>query len=115
VSSSAPKPRVVVIKVDEDMSRFLATIPNASQFIRRAIFQYLQRGCPLCRGEGVVPLGIGEHFKEAIAAAPVRCSCCDRHDPIPESSTRLSRQDARRWQRFFNGEPYCCAECECRE
>lgn len=60
--------RTVVFKADAEMADLLDSLPNRSEFIRRAILGQIHRNCPLCRGAGVVPIGIGEHYAEAFAS-----------------------------------------------
>ncbi len=57
--------------VEASLAAFLERVPNRSEFIRRAILSELHRECPLCRGAGIVPIGIGEHFAELAEKQPV--------------------------------------------
>lgn len=60
--------RTVAFKTDAAMADLLDSLPNRSEFIRRAILGQLHRNCPVCRGAGVVPIGIGEHYAEVFAS-----------------------------------------------
>ena len=64
--------RAVVFKVDEELSAFLAGLPNASAFVRQAVLAALRRQCPLCSGAGRVPIGVGEHCSAVVRANPPR-------------------------------------------
>ena len=72
--------RAVVFKADAELADFLASLPNASAFIRQAVVAELRMRCPLCRGVGRVAIGVGEHYAGVVRA----------HPPPPDSPGKMS-------------------------
>jgi hypothetical protein len=54
----ARKSRLVAFVADEELAAFLASLPNRSQYIRRALLTELHRLCPACGGTGYLPPGL---------------------------------------------------------
>lgn len=107
-----PRARTVAFKADAEMAAFLARLPNASDFIRKAILAQFKMVCTVCQGRGVVARGVGEHFAEAIAAARSRtCATCGATEPIPRDLDAVPAAEQPRWEQFFHGGPYFCARC----
>jgi hypothetical protein len=48
------KEEIITFKVDGDLARAMAGIPNRSEFIRSAILASLDSTCPLCSGTGML-------------------------------------------------------------
>jgi hypothetical protein len=115
------KPRMVAIKVPEDLAEFLDRLPNKSEFIRSAILSQLQMTCPLCDGSGTMPTGLAGHFKPILKRHGSRkCGRCERSEVIPADAAAVAAPDRARWEQFFHGGPFYCAKCyaeaeECRE
>ena len=62
--------KCVGFRVDAEMAVFLASLPNASAFIRQAVIGALRMRCPLCRGSGQVLVGVGEHYIGVLRSHP---------------------------------------------
>lgn len=74
------------LRVGGEVAALLRAVPNSSAFIRHAILAHAGRVCPLCRGTGVVLVGVAEHFAEEAQRA--------RADPPPDDETgRCSQTD----------------------
>jgi hypothetical protein len=56
------KQKIMSVKIGPDLQALLSEVANVSDFIRKAIQAQYRVTCSLCRGTGVVPRGIGEHF-----------------------------------------------------
>jgi len=61
---SKAKPEVLTFKVDEALAEALKTVPNRSEFIRKAILAALENVCPLCQGSGLLSIDQKEHWGE---------------------------------------------------
>jgi len=106
------KATMVGFKVDDALRRYLFALPNRSEFIRRAILTALRRSCPLCLGQGTVPIPIGEHFAPILDAnSRVACHRCGRTERIPTGAETADDQTRRSWTRFLDGGTFCCADC----
>lgn len=102
----------VAFKVDAELFRYLADVPNRSEFIRRAVFLALGVECPLCRGDGTIPIPVGSHFEPVLAAHNrVACQRCGREGPIPPGLNLLDLAPSSAWAQFLRGEPYHCPTC----
>jgi hypothetical protein len=62
------RPRLVRVRLDEEVVALLDLLPNKSEYIRRAILANAERTCPLCGGRRVVAPGVGEHFAAVLTA-----------------------------------------------
>ena len=102
----------VAFKADPQLAELLNQLPNKSEFIRRAIASQLALTCPLCKGKGMVPRGIHNHFEPLIRTHRHHpCAGCGTGQPIPEDPAALSPEDRARLEQFFLGGPLYCAEC----
>jgi hypothetical protein len=111
-AQSSRKSQIVAFKVEDDLARFLDDLPNKSEFIRKAILAQFAMNCPLCTGSGVVPKGIHDHFKTAIAEHNSRpCEKCKTPVTFPMSTEGLSPTDETRVKQFLNGGPLYCSRC----
>src|SRR6184192_4258066 len=85
------KTEVVAFKVESELAELLNKLPNKSAFIRKAIEAQLGRACPLCKGKGVVPRGIHDHFAPLMHQLNARnCDNCGNKLSIPLESSELS-------------------------
>lgn len=48
------KQETITFKAGEALAKALHTVPNKSEFIRNAILNALENGCPLCQGTGIL-------------------------------------------------------------
>ena len=81
-------------------------------FIRKAIAAQLGVACPLCKGKGVVPRGIHDHFAPLLAEMNARsCEGCGNELHLPLESTELSDEERARLEQFFLGGPLYCDGC----
>jgi hypothetical protein len=79
MSKSRSKQEIVTFKVDESLLARLQGIENRSEFIRSALLQALDHGCPLCKGTGVLSPKQQEHWEVFSQAHPLR-ECEDCHE-----------------------------------
>ena len=77
MSRRTPKTAVVAFKVEEELAEFLNKLPNKSAFIRKAIVAQLSMACPVCRGTGVLPKGLHDHYAALLPKFNSRS--CDRY------------------------------------
>ena len=73
------KQEVITFKVDEDLLKAIADIPNRSEFIRSAIMDALGSVCPLCKGTGTLTSNQRRHWEDFSVNHPVR-DCQDCHE-----------------------------------
>jgi hypothetical protein len=107
-----PKTAVVAFKVESELADLLNKLPNKSAFIRKAIAAQLGVACPLCKGKGVVPRGIHDHFAPLLAQMNARtCEGCGNELHLPMEPTELSDQERGRLEQFFLGGPLYCDGC----
>jgi hypothetical protein len=106
------KTEVVAFKVESELADLLNQLPNKSAFIRKAIEAQLGRPCPLCKGKGVVPRGIHDHFAPLVAQFnPRNCDNCGHELDIPLEASELSDEERARMEQFFHGGPLYCDGC----
>ena len=106
------KSRTVAVKVEDELADFLDRLPNKSDFIRRAILAQFGTACPLCAGSGQVPAAIGEHYGPVLRQHRERaCLKCGTVEVIPFDPSVVSERDRPRWEQFFHGGPFFCANC----
>ena len=60
--------RVVGFLAPDELAEQLDRLPNKSEFIRAALLARLGCPCPLCKGSGLLPVGLGEHYASVFAA-----------------------------------------------
>lgn len=106
------KKQIVAFKVEDELARFLDSLPNKSEFIRRAILAQFNMTCPLCAGSGVVEAGIHEHFRSVIEANLSRpCENCKTAVSFPLHLEAVPPADRDRIGQFFHGGPLYCSKC----
>lgn len=72
------KERVFTFKADEGLAELLDSLPNKSEFIRKAIEEAIGKRCPLCNGTGAISPAQNSHMQEFLALHPLkRCEECD--------------------------------------
>jgi hypothetical protein len=104
--------RIISFKVNPELGRLLDALPNKSDFIRQAILTQFRAICPFCRGKGVVPRGLGEHYTGVFAChRHVRCAGCGAAEAIPDDAAAA----APHWVAFLRGGPFRCAACFARQ
>ncbi|HMP02702.1 MAG TPA: hypothetical protein PKD86_10950 [Gemmatales bacterium] len=107
-----PKTAVVAFKVESQLAAILNELPNKSAFIRKAIIHQLDMACPMCRGSGVLPKGLHDHFAPLIAQLNTRpCDACGTALPLQAESPELRAEDRSRLEQFFHGGPFYCEPC----
>jgi hypothetical protein len=106
--------RVFAFRADPEMVKLLSAMPNASDFIRKAISRSIEEPCPVCVGSGLVSPGfrdqlerLGGHFLLR------RCSCCATEYPggCLETAPRLRGSDRLRYELEVKRGEYLCAPC----
>lgn len=106
------KSEIVAFKVEEELAVFLNSLPNKSDFIRKAILAQFGMTCPLCAGGGVVPRGIHDHYKPVIAGHNTRpCEKCKSPVEVPLSADAAPPTDRKRFEQFLHGGPLYCGRC----
>ena len=112
MSQKQTKLATVAFKVDAELADLLNRLPNKSAFIRKAIAEQLDVGCPLCHGQGVVPRGIHDHYALLIEQNRFHtCAGCPEQVRLPDDSGVLRPEDRERLQQFFSGGPLYCDSC----
>jgi hypothetical protein len=106
------KTTVVAFKVESELAELLNKIPNKSAFIRKAIAAQLGVACPLCRGQGVVPRGVHDHYAPLLAQHSSRsCEGCGHELSLPPDPGDLDAESRARLEQFFLGGPLYCDGC----
>lgn len=107
-----PKTAVVAFKVEAELADLLNKLPNKSAFIRKAIAAQLGVACPLCRGKGVVPRGVHDHFAPLLSQfSSHNCDSCGSKLSVPLETTELDDKDRSRLEQFLLGGPLYCDPC----
>ena len=77
------KQETITFKVDSELARLLAALPNRSAFIRQALLQAIEHACPLCQGAGQLSLHQKRHWEALVAHHHLeRCDDCHAiHEP----------------------------------
>ena len=89
-------------------------MPNASDFIRRAITRSLDEPCPVCDGAGVVPTGFRAQLERVGGHLVMRrCSCCAGEYPgfCSENAAQLRGPDRLRFELEVKRGEYLCGGC----
>ena len=107
-----PKTAVVAFKVEKELADLLNKLPNKSAFIRKAIAAQLGVACPLCKGQGVVPRGVHDHYAPLLAQYSSRsCDGCGDALSLPRDAGDLDDDSRTRLEQFFLGGPLYCGGC----
>jgi hypothetical protein len=107
-----PKTAVVAFKVENELAELLNKLPNKSAFIRDAIAAQLGVACPLCRGKGVVPRGVHDHYAPLLQQFKSRgCDGCGHELNLPLDPGTLDDESRSRLEQFFLGGPLYCDGC----
>lgn len=108
VANRQGRTRNVGFKIDEETAAFLDSLPNRSEYVRRAILQYLSRVCPLCDGAGAVPIGVHDHYAGRVDEhRTVHCVGCGMAERMPAADEPVSRA----WRAFFRDGVLRCDGC----
>lgn len=71
------KQEIVTFKVDQTLAELLKSMPNRSDFIRKAILSAMDNVCPLCLGTGILTPEQRLHFDHFIRDHSLEeCSTC---------------------------------------
>jgi hypothetical protein len=112
MSRKPPKTAVVAFKVEKELADLLNKLPNKSAFIRKAIASHLGVACPLCKGQGVLPRGVHDHFAPLVARFnSYNCDGCGDEVSLPTDPGDLADDDRTRLEQFFLGGPLYCGGC----
>lgn len=108
----SPKTAVVAFKVEAELANLLNKLPNKSAFIRKAIVAQLDLACPVCRGTGLLPKGLHDHYAPLIQKMSIRaCESCGENASIHVEGDEISDEDRARLGQFFHGGPFYCDSC----
>ena len=106
------KTEVVAFKVEPDLADFLNSLPNKSEFIRKAIAAQMSIACPLCKGAGQVSRWAHDHYAALLADWNRRqCDGCGDALTLPRDPGDLSQEDQSRLEQYFHGGPLLCDPC----
>jgi hypothetical protein len=109
-----PTGRVFAFRADPAMVEALMAMPNASDFIRKAIIRSLEEPCPVCTGTGVVATGFRSQLERLEGHLVLRrCSCCATEYPgfCSDVIPRLKGLDRLRYELEIKRGEYLCAPC----
>jgi hypothetical protein len=108
----SPKTAVVAFKVEDELATILNRLPNKSAFIRKAIVAQLSMACPVCRGTGVLPKGLHDHYEALLPKFSSRsCDGCGHKVAVMADPGELTAADRSRLEQFFHGGPIYCDDC----
>src|SRR3954453_15224812 len=106
------KQRIVTFKVEEDVAAFLDSMPNKSEFIRKALLSALMEPCPVCQGKGSVPRSLRADLQRILAKSDlVTCSFCGYEFPLKAEKQRRTGEDQERLKQYFGGGEFYCNDC----
>jgi hypothetical protein len=107
---------MVTFKADPALADLLESLPNRSDFIRRAVMAQARRLCPLCRGGGTLTEKERREFELLMQqAAEVRCRSCGEEFPwvfaAGPDKTKLSPEDRNRIRTVTLSGDFFCRDC----
>ncbi|MFA7348020.1 MAG: hypothetical protein WCZ86_09695 [Desulfurivibrionaceae bacterium] len=71
------KQETITFKADETLAEALHKVPNKSEFIRNAILNALENGCPLCQGTGILTSEQRTHWAKFLNTHSLqKCDAC---------------------------------------
>ncbi len=83
---------VITFKVDADLAKAMRGIANRSEFIREAVLQALDNGCPLCGGTGVLTPHQKKHWDRFLRTHEMReCDECHTRHPVCHEADHLGK------------------------
>lgn len=107
--------RVVTFKVEEEVAAFLDTMPNKSDFIRKALLSALLEPCPVCNGKGSVPRSLRADLETIFHKQQfIPCSSCGYDFPLDTEKLRKGAVDRERLRQFLGGGDFYCDDCFAR-
>jgi len=72
------KEQVFTFKTDRELAEKLLTMPNRSEFIRRALTAAFDQCCPLCQGAGKLTPDQQKHWRHFLSCHLLeQCEKCD--------------------------------------
>ncbi|MEI6234014.1 MAG: hypothetical protein WCT04_13240 [Planctomycetota bacterium] len=106
------KQRIVTFKLEEEFAGFLDTLPNKSEFIRKALLAALMEPCPVCNGKGSVPRSLRADLQKIFAEREfVPCSQCGYDFPLDAEKKRKGLNDKDRIKQYMKGGEFYCDDC----
>ncbi|MCF7953349.1 MAG: ribbon-helix-helix domain-containing protein [Spirochaetales bacterium] len=88
------KQELVTFKVDEDLAETLRSIPNRSEFIRKAVLNAIDNTCPLCHGAGTLSASQKKHWDQFILHHSVEiCSQCHESYLVCDNDPSSNHED----------------------
>ncbi|HLX65052.1 MAG TPA: hypothetical protein VKX17_27525 [Planctomycetota bacterium] len=106
------KQRIVTFKAEEDLAAFLDSMPNKSDFIRKALLAALMEPCPVCHGKGSVPRSLRADLQKIFDKHEfVPCSFCGYEFPLDTEKKRRGDDDKERLKQYLNGGEFFCDDC----
>ena len=106
------KQRIVTFKLEEEFAAFLDTLPNKSEFIRKALLAALMEPCPVCNGKGSVPRSLRADLQKIFDEREfVPCSYCGYDFPLDAEKERHGAHDKARLEQYLNGGEFYCDDC----
>jgi len=106
------KQRIVTFKVEEELAGFLDSMPNKSDFIRKALLSALMEPCPVCDGKGSVPRSLRADLRKIFERHDfVPCSYCGYEFPIDAEKQRKGDGAKARLKQYLGGGEFYCDDC----
>src|SRR6185295_15270988 len=97
------KHRIVTFKAEEDLASFLDSMPNKSDFIRKALLAALLEPCPVCHGKGSVPRSLRRDLETIFASEKfIPCSFCGYEFPLDTEKGLRSNEDRARLKQYLS-------------
>jgi len=106
------KHRIVTFKAEEDLAAYLDSMPNKSDFIRKALLSALMEPCPVCQGKGSVPRSLRADLEKIFAKSEfVPCSFCGYEFPLKAEQQRKGDDAKTRLKQYMSGGEFYCDDC----